>query len=110
VIVRAADLIAAGGLLAYFSALRVRRRQQLSKLADWPGPDTSHMSSPSLAMILGHCARSLEVPRVLVVWEETEEPLLNIALWQNDRYEHTREVVGVVGDWFDRTTIRSRHS
>jgi signal transduction histidine kinase len=97
-IVRAADLIAAGGLLAYFSALRVRRRQQLSRLADWPGPDASHTSSPSLAVILGHCARSLEVPRVLVLWEETEEPYVNIALWQNDRYEHTREIVGAFGD------------
>ena len=55
-IVRGMDLIAAGGFLAYFSALRVRRREQLSKLADWPGPDPSHMSSPSLATVLSHCA------------------------------------------------------
>jgi hypothetical protein len=103
-IVRGVDLIAAGAFLAYFSALRVRRREQLSKLADWPGPGPSHMSSPSLATILGHCARALEVPRVLVLWEEVDEPFVNVAVWKHDAYEHTREIGGALGDF-----IRSEH-
>jgi signal transduction histidine kinase len=103
-IVRGVDLIAAGVFLAYFSALRVRRRQQLSKLADWPGPDPSHMSSTSLATILGHCARALEVPRVLVLWEEVDEPFVNVAVWKHDAYEHTREIGGALGNF-----IRSKH-
>jgi len=99
VTVRGVDLIAAGGFLAYFSALRVRRRDQLSKLADWPGPDPSHMSSPSLATVLSHCARTLEVPRVLVVWEEVDEPFVNVAVWKDDVYEHTREIAGGLDDF-----------
>jgi signal transduction histidine kinase len=103
-IVRGVNLIAAGAFLAYFSALRVRRREQLSKLADWPGPDPSHMSSPSLATVLSHCARSLEVPRVLVVWEEVDEPFVNVAVWKDNVYEHTREIAGGLDDF-----LRSKH-
>src|SRR5207245_5976486 len=103
-IVRGVNLIAAGGFLAYFSALRVRRREQLSKLADWPGPDPSHMSSPSLATVLSHCARALEVPRVLVVWEEVDEPFVNVAVWKDNVYEHTREIAGGLDDF-----LRSKH-
>lgn len=102
--VRGVNLIAAGGFLAYFSALRVRRRDQLSKLADWPGPDPSHMSSPSLATVLSHCARTLEVPRVLVVWEEVDEPFVNVAVWKDNVYEHTREIAGGLDDF-----LRSKH-
>jgi signal transduction histidine kinase len=98
-IVRGLNLIAAGGFLAYFSALRVRRREQLSKLADWPGPDPSHMSSPSLATVLSHCARTLEVPRVLVVWEEVDEPFVNVAVWKDNVYEQTREFAGGLDDF-----------
>jgi hypothetical protein len=92
------------GVLAYFSALRVRRRDQLSKLAAWPGPDPSHMSSPSLATVLSHCARTLEVPRVLVVWEEVDEPFVNVAVWKDNVYEHTREIAGGLDDF-----LRSKH-
>jgi signal transduction histidine kinase len=102
--VRGVNLIAAGGFLAYFSALRVRRRDQLSKLADWPGPDPSHMSSPSLATVLSHCAGTLEVPRVLVVWEEVDEPFVNVAVWKDNVYEHTREIAGGLDDF-----LRSKH-
>jgi signal transduction histidine kinase len=101
-IVRGVNLIAAGGFLAYFSALRVRRREQLSKLADWPGPDPSHMSSPSLATVLRHCARALEVPRVLVLWEEVDEPFVNVAVWKDNVYEHTREIARGVDEFLSK--------
>lgn len=97
--VRGVNLIAAGGFLAYFSALRVRRRELLSKLADWPGPDPSHVSSPSLATVLSHCARTLEVSRVLFVWEEVDEPFVNVAVWKDNAYEHTREIAGELDDF-----------
>src|SRR4029453_10477880 len=98
-IVRGVNLIAAGVFPALFRALRGRRREQLSKLADWPGPDPSHMSSPSLATVLSHCARALEVPRVLVLWEEVDEPFLNVAVWKDNVYDHTREIAGGLDDF-----------
>src|SRR5262249_13870813 len=98
-IVRGLNLIAAGGFLAYFSAFRIRSREQLSKLADWPRPAPSHISSPSLATVLSHCARTLEVPRVLVVWEEVDEPIVNVAVWKDNVYEQTREIAGGLDDF-----------
>jgi signal transduction histidine kinase len=62
------------------------------------------MSSPSLATVLSHCARSLEVPRVLVVWEEVDEPFVNVAVWKDNVYEHTREIAGGLDDF-----LRSKH-
>jgi len=62
------------------------------------------MSSPSLATVLSHCARTLEVPRVLVVWEEVDEPFVNVAVWKDNVYEHTREIAGGLDDF-----LRSKH-
>jgi len=101
---RTVYLLFAGGMLAYFSALRERRRVQLSRLADWPGPDPAQPHSPSLAVILAHCARVLEAPRVLVLWEEPEEPVVNVAIWENKSYEHTRRPEGAFGDF-----VRPQH-
>jgi signal transduction histidine kinase len=101
---RTVYLLFAGGMLAYFSGLRERRRVQLARLADWPGPDPTQAHSPSLAVILAHCARVLEVPRVLVLWEEPEEPVVNVAVWDNKSYEHARRPAGAFGDF-----VRPQH-
>jgi signal transduction histidine kinase len=98
-IVRGGFLIAAGAMLAFSSAVRERRREQLAALTDWPGPDPSQINSPNLATLLAHCARVLEAPRVLVVWEESEEPFVNIAAWDDGRYTHTRDVAGAFGEF-----------
>jgi signal transduction histidine kinase len=101
---RTVYLLFAGGMLAYFSGLRERRRVQLARLADWPGPDPTQPHSPSLAVILAHCARALDVPRVLVLWEEPEDPVVNVALWDNKSYEHARRLMGAFGDF-----VRPQH-
>jgi signal transduction histidine kinase len=88
-----------GGMLGYSSALRERRREQLATLNNWPGPDPSQINSPNIANLLGHCARALEARRTLVLWEEAEEPFVNIAVWDHGRYEHTREMAGSFGDF-----------
>jgi signal transduction histidine kinase len=96
---RTVYLLFAGGMLAYFSGLRERRRLQLARIADWPGPDPTQPHSPSLAVTLAHCARVLEVPRVLVLWKEPEEPFVNVAIWENKSYEHTRKLAGMFGEF-----------
>jgi len=62
------------------------------------------MSSPSQATVLSHCARTLEVPRVLVVWEEVDEPFVNVAVWKDNVYKHTREIAGELDNF-----LRSKH-
>src|SRR5262249_39825881 len=61
-------VLVAGSMLAYSSAVRERRRTQLTKLTEWPGPEPSHTRRPNLGGLLAHCARALEASRVLVLW------------------------------------------
>ena len=97
VIMRGIYLTLAALMIAYFSALRERRLAQLAKLTDWPGPDPSQTDVPGVAKLLEHCANALEVPRVLVLWEELEEPFVHVALWQAGGYTQTREMAGAFG-------------
>jgi signal transduction histidine kinase len=101
--VRGLYVLMAGAMLAYSSAVRERRREQLTRLTQWPGPDPAQTQSPSLANMLAHCAAAIEAPRVLVLWEEAEEPFVNVAIWQRGEYAHTREMAGAFGNF-----VRSR--
>jgi len=99
VVIGAIYVVIAGAMLAYSSALRERRRDQLARLTEWPGPDPSQIRRPNLASLLGHCASALEAPRVLVLWEEAEEPFLSIAMWRNGEYSHARQMAGTYGSF-----------
>ena len=81
-------------VIACFSAVVDRRYAQLTKLTQWPGPDLSENVRPNLANLLAHCAAALEAPRVLVLWEEEEEPFANVAIWRDGEYKHEREMAG----------------
>ena len=98
-LIESAYVLVSGGMIAYLSALRQRYRDQVITLADWPAPTPSQLTAVSLENLLAHCAVTLEVPRVLAIWEEAEEPVLNIALLQNGRYQQTREIAGAFGDF-----------
>src|SRR5262249_10818422 len=80
-------------------ALHKRHRDQVLTLADWPAPTPSQFSVVSLENLLSHCALTLEVPRVLVIWEEAEEPMLNIAILEGQHYRQTQEMAGAFGDF-----------
>ncbi len=99
VVVGAVYVLTAGAMLAYSSAVRERRREQLARLTQWPGPDPSQLRRPNLASLLGHCASALEAPRVLVLWEEAEEPFISIAMWRNGEYSHARQMAGSYGNF-----------
>jgi signal transduction histidine kinase len=102
-LIRSIYVVMAGAMLAYSSGLRERRREQLAALTDWPGPDPSQTHSPNIANLLAHCARVLKANRVLVLWEEIEEPFANVTCWNNGHYEHKREMAGAFGNF-----VRSR--
>ena len=36
---------------------------------------------------------------MLVLWEESEEPFVNVAIWHNGEYRHRREMAGAFGDF-----------
>jgi signal transduction histidine kinase len=98
-LIGAAYVLVAGAMLAYSSAVRERRREQLARLTEWPGPEPSQIRRPNLASLLAHCARALEAPRMLVLWEEAEEPFISIAMWRGGEYNHARQMAGSYGNF-----------
>src|SRR5262249_28059682 len=76
--------------------VRERRRERLARLADWTASDTPDQSGPVLTKTLAHAASVFEVPRVLVIWEENEEPFVNVVLWHNGKYDRQREPAGTL--------------
>ena len=98
-LIRGVYVLIMGVMLAYSGAIRERRREQLTRLTAWPGPDPAQMHSPNLAGMLAHCAEAIEAPRVLVLWEESEEPFVNVGLWQNGEYKQAREMAGAYGQF-----------
>ena len=91
-------VLVAGSMLAYSSAVRERRRAQLTQLTEWPGPEPSQVIRPNLGALLAHCAKALEAPRVLVLWEDAEEPFISVAVWRNGEYNQARQMPGTYGN------------
>src|SRR5437016_2796544 len=85
VIIGGAYLIVAGGMLAYVSAFYERSRARFAMLAQWSVRKEGEASSPSILELLAHAAIVLEVPRILAIWEEAEEPFIHLAFWKQGR-------------------------
>ena len=97
-IIRGAYLIVAGGMLAYVSAFYKRSRDRFAMLAPWPMRKEGEANSSSIAQLLAHSAFVLEAPRILAVWEEAEEPYVNLIYWREGTFQETRRAAGTFGD------------
>jgi signal transduction histidine kinase len=96
-IIRAAFLMVAGAMMGYVGAYRERSRRRLAQLAAWPGPDRTAKASPPIKAALAHAAALLRAPRILVIWEQPEEPFQHVALFSDGEVRHTREPAGQFG-------------
>jgi signal transduction histidine kinase len=105
-ILRPANLLVAGIMLGYVGVLQERSRMRLAKLVAWPGPDSGQDAAVPIASALGHAAEIMCVPRLLIIWEQPDEPFRDVVLWSNDHVQYMREhadrfgtiVVESVGD------------
>jgi signal transduction histidine kinase len=96
-IIRGAYLIAAGGMLAYVSTFYRRSRERFAILAPWPMQKAGEVGSPSIQQLLAHSAMVLEAPRILAIWEEAEEPYVNLAFCGEGTYQETQRAAGTFG-------------
>jgi signal transduction histidine kinase len=73
------------------------RGGQLARLAAWTGPDPE---TPVIVPdeMLAQTAMVLEAPRTLIVWEESEEPWIEFALWSGGKVQRFREPPGTFGE------------
>lgn len=70
----------------------------LRRLAGWPRPSPRD-PGPPLELLLGQAAAVLSAPRILLAWEEIDEPWLHLASWADGgpaagRLERFREPPG----------------
>ena len=89
-IIRSVYLAVMAGLLGYLGAYEDRRRREMSALAGWPWATAREQMIPH-PDILQSAARILGVPRVLLAWEEPDEPWLHLATWNSGEYRTWRE-------------------
>lgn len=92
-VVRSVYLAVMAGLLAYLGAYEERRRRELSELAAWPA---TRVRGPQLPEpeLLESAARVLGARRVLLAWEEADEPWLHLASWSEGEFHSWREAPG----------------
>lgn len=96
-VIRCVYLSVAAVLVGYLSALEANARAKLALLARWPSPEAEPLDA-MLAKSLAHAAAVLAAPRILLVWQEAEEPVVHHALWEGSRLEHVSERSGDLGD------------
>jgi signal transduction histidine kinase len=97
IVIRAVYLALAAALLGYLGAHKHRVDSKMSKLAAWPR-GTSREVSALVQNELAHAADLLHAPRVLMCWEEPDEPWIYLAVWSRTAFHLSCEPP----DAFDR--------
>lgn len=83
---RCAQLIVVAGLLAYLGAYQQRLQGEIVSLAAWPrrlptrGPE-------ALQEVMAYAATVLKAPRLMLIWDEGEEPAIRIAIRAGEQFE-----------------------
>jgi signal transduction histidine kinase len=89
-VIRSLYLAVMAGLLGYLGAYEERRRHEMSELAAWP-PHRVRGSELPQPEVLESTARVLGARRLLLAWEEPDEPWLRLATWSNREFRAWRE-------------------
>jgi signal transduction histidine kinase len=82
--IRVAYLGVITALLVYLGVYQQQLRTELASLAAWPR-ELAAERDDVLHVTLRHAAAVLRARRVLLVWEEPEEPWVHTALWTDGR-------------------------
>ena len=88
--IRCSHLATVAGLLAYLGAHQHRLQREIGNLAHWPRRLPAR-EEDALQELLAYAGQTLRVPRVVLVWEEGDEPALHVASLQGERLEVSRE-------------------
>jgi hypothetical protein len=92
-IIRSVYLSVIAMLLGYLGAHNQRLHAELSRLVAWPAA-VPRQAKALVQELLEHTSRILGVTRLLIVWEEPEEPWIHVALWASGTCIWTREPAG----------------
>jgi signal transduction histidine kinase len=82
-IIRSVYLSVVATMLGYLGAYEQQLRREVAKLAGWPRRSPRE-ARDVLAEALEYAADVMTAPRVLMVWEESEEPWVHRVCWSSD--------------------------
>ena len=84
-------LFMVGGVFVFFGVSRERSAERLTQIADWPDHRLhTNIDERWLDASLDHIATVLQAPRVLVLWDTTQEPYWFSALFADGKCTHDR--------------------
>ena len=92
-VVRTAYLAVVGVLITYVTTYQEALRQELSRLAGWPEP-SGNTTQERLTPLVDYAAETLSTPRIVVAWEESDEPWIHIVSRTDDGCDWCREPAG----------------
>lgn len=95
-LVREAYLAVISALLVYLGMYQQRLRAELASLAAWPREPIAELDE-LLHVTLAHAAATLKTSRILLLWEEREEPWIYAASWRAGTLDVQRSAPGVYG-------------
>lgn len=99
-IVRSAYLAVVAALLGYLGTSQERLKTERSRLAAWPQRDGGE--APGLVReLLDHAAEILQAPRMMMIWEEPEEPWTRVASRSDGKFDLSDEPLGAFGPLVD---------
>lgn len=96
-IIRSVYLIVIAMLLSYAGDYLQKMLDDISLLAEW-SHDLPHDAPLLVSLLLDRASAVLRAPRALMVWEESEEPWLNVAYWSRNEFKLTRERPDIFGE------------
>ncbi|MCK9607210.1 MAG: histidine kinase [Methylomonas sp.] len=87
-IIRNVHLIVVSLLLIYLTTYEKNIRTELGKLSEWPTFDSKDNDLESFIFdTLSYATETLQTPRLLMLWEETEQPGRHAALLTQDHFD-----------------------
>lgn len=92
-VIRVAYLAVITALLVYLGIHQQQLRTELASLAAWPRELTSRIDDV-LRITLAHAASVVRAPRVLLVWEDSEEPWTYAASYSGTDFDIDRVAPG----------------
>lgn len=94
-IIRGVYLAVIAVLLGYLGAHEQRTRREMSLLASWP-PRLSSESRLLARDLLQHAGAVVGAPQAVLVWNDTDEPWVQVASWHRGAFTHARHAPAAV--------------
>ncbi len=92
-VIRMIYLGTVSAFLTYIGWHEERRRAEIERLAAWPRTTARDLAGV-LEQTLAHAASILGVSRLTLVWERSDEPWTDVAVWKPDSFTLEREGPG----------------